>query len=285
MVTVGKYTDKDQNILEYSVFMPEGHSKALLHIVISGSETDAYYENLCKVFNSSGIAVFFSALDIASNQKKSDAELVNKILYKASAVRKRYKNLPFFVMGQAISSLAVSAAAASNNIYDGMILVSPDTLGAPGRMRFSKLRKIADKDPTELSEKAKKILLSRAGSVRKDALSDTEEAGLSLNSSAVLSVAELLSYVFSTQWYKDIPKGMSTLLATGEFSPFSDYSEGVKKVCDKLDEYDMSDVIVITYSAASENVIRDKNVRFAENTAKWISERAENIANAKRMGF
>jgi hypothetical protein len=286
MVTVGKYTDNNQNILEYSVLMPTEHAKALVQIVTSPDLPDKNYEVLANTLTESGIAVFFCPLDLEAEREISDTEIAEKILYQASAVRKRYKNLPFFVMGQAISSLAVSAAAASNDIYDGMILVSPDTLGAIGKLGYSKLSKIAAKDPLGYSEKAKKVIIKRAKSVREEITADTEVASMKLNNSALLSVAKLLSYVFTSQWYKDVPKGMSTLLASGDFSPLTEFAHGAQKVCNKLDDADMSDIILYVYGDnVYENVIRDKNERFSATLVKWILERAENISNARRPSF
>lgn len=286
MVTVGKYTDNNQNTLEYSVLMPAEHSKALVQIVTSSDMPCKNYETLANTLTNAGIAVFFCPLDLEGEREMSDNGIVEKILYQASAVRKRYKNLPFFVMGQAISSLAVSAAAASNDIYDGMILVSPDTLGAIGKLGYSKLVKIAAKDSLGYSEKAKKVILKRAKNVRWEIVADTEVASMKLNNSVMLAVAKLLSYVFTSQWYKDVPKGMSTFLASGDFSPLTEFAHGAQKVCNKLDDADMSDIILYVYGDnVYENVIRDKNERFSATLVKWILERAENISNARRLGF
>ena len=59
MVTVGKYTDNNQNTLEYSVLMPAEHSKALVQIVTSSDMPCKNYETLANTLTDAGIAVFF----------------------------------------------------------------------------------------------------------------------------------------------------------------------------------------------------------------------------------
>ncbi len=227
-----------------------------------------------------------------------DVVLIKDLGSMVTLMRKRFRHLPFFLLGHSMGSFVARAYVASHpNDFDGAIFS-----GTCERMSFSfglkrRLSKAVKKAGRAYSKEVEEIMIGdykaafpEEGSwiTTNPAAFDRDDplAGHPMLADAYHDMFRLIEYVSSDEWLKDYPKGMPTFFISGERDPLGGRGEGIVALADDLVEKDASDVVYRIYKGEKHETLgslSDALVR--ADLLSWLNEKRQAQIALDTMGF
>jgi len=210
-------------------------------------------------------------------EKDGDVTLVKDLETLTALVRRRFRQLPFFVFAHSLGSCIARAFASSHpNVFDGMLLS-----GAVKHFYFSffkkrKLNKAIAKAGRTPSREVEALVmgdlvapfLKEEGSWLTTDIAmlpqDDPYCGRAMCADAYGDMLKLISYISSDECLEATPRAMPILFLAGERDPLG--GEALRELCDEMEEMEFSKVTLTVYpgekhellfSRAKDTVVRD----------------------------
>ena len=300
-----------RSTVKYAVLVPEGNPRAVVQIVHGMNEYFGRYEELAAYLCERGFVVcghdhighgysaaneddlgFFADSD-GDKYVVSDVGLLHDVM------RKKYRSLPYILIGHSFGSFVSRAYVASHPDAVDALLLS----GTAGQ-----------KQPVGMGKFVCKFLMLFGGKHKRSKLvknicfagynkrfeektgfewvtNDPEKLDKYVNDKfcnyiftlqAFYDMFRLIEYIQSEQWYDDMPKGVPIFVIAGENDPVGNYTKGVETMLEKLRDKGVSDLQYKVYSGERHELYTGlrRQEAFAD-TAEWINEKIEGIIEAR----
>ena len=271
--------------LKGKIYLPEGETKGLLHVVHGMTEYIGRYDGFMRQMAECGYITFgYDHIGHGQTAPKEDLGyfadndgwklLVDDVFIYGSEVKNEMgRELPFVLMGHSMGSFIVRLAAAKYNHYDKLIVMGtggPNPAAGAGIALAGILKKL--KGPRGYS---KLIYTMAFGSYNKGFEQENDQyAWLSVDKanrdryrkdplctfpftvSAMQDLVKLNKYCNDPNWFEKIDKMKPILLVAGSEDPVGEHGKGVKKVCELLKEGD-ANVQMKLYDGYRHEILQD----------------------------
>jgi len=260
--------------------------KAILQITHGMSEYIERYDAFAKFLNSNGIAVVgHDHIGHGQSANPKDygyfGEKDGWLCFAADVekmfeiTKAEYPNTPYFLMGHSMGSFVARAWFSKHcKDIDGIIFMgtagSNPALGL-GKALVSTIR--AFKGSRHHSRTVTAVAfgtyndhipnyktyndwLTRDQAVVDEYVKDPS-CGFVFTLAGYADLFNLLSYINSNQWYKDIPKDIPILLIAGDDDPVGSYGKGPTEVAAKLEEAGCEDVSLLLYEGMRHEILNE----------------------------
>lgn len=304
------------NKVKYYIRLPETNPRGILQIVHGMCEYFERYEELCSYLCDRGIIVcgndhvghgesvenddqlgFFAESD-------GDRAVVSDVAALRDIMRKKYRMLPYVMLGHSFGSFVARAYAASNSdAIDALILSGTSGQKMPvrsgralcklvgalrGKKHRSKLihsvvfggynKRFKVKDPTGYE-----WVTSDPEALKKYA--SDKKCTFMFTVQAYLDMFALISYIQSDKWYADLSPALPIFIMAGENDPLSEYTSGIFEMMKKLKDKNVTDLEYRIYKNERHELLTGLSKLDAfEDVYDWMSERFEGIVKLKLGG-
>ena len=265
---------------------PVDNPKAVLQIAHGMSEYIERYGAFAEYLNANGIAVV--GHDHIGHGRSSDRKDYGYFGEKdgwlnfASDVQKmfeitkaEYPDIPYFMMGHSMGSFIVRTWFGKHcRDIDGVIFMGTaganPALGA-GKSIVSVLRKLkGDRHISKLitamafgsynkhipDAKTHHDWLTRDDAVIAEYVKDPA-CGFTFSLAGYADLFNLLTYINSDRWYKDIPKDIPVLLVAGDDDPVGSYGKGPSEVAGKMEDAGCEDISLLLYEGMRHEILNE----------------------------
>ena len=260
--------------------------KAILQITHGMSEYIERYDAFAKFLNANGIAVV--GHDHVGHGHSADPKDYGYFGEKdgwltfAADVQKmfeitkaEYPDIPYFLMGHSMGSFVARTWFGKHcKDVDGVIFMGTagtnPALGA-GKALVSLMRKFKggrhiSKTVTALAfgsynkhisgAKTYNDWLTRDDAVVAEYVKDPA-CGFTFTLAGYSDLFNLLAYINSDQWYKDIPKDIPVLVIAGGDDPVGEYGKGPSEVAGKMEDSGCEDVSLLLYEGMRHEILNE----------------------------
>lgn len=282
-------------------FVPKKAPRAIVQIVHGMTEHIGRYHRLAEVLTDAGFVVcgndhlghggsVRNADEYGFFAKKNGVEHVLRDVRKMTLLaRKRYPNLPFFLLGHSMGSMfarlyAVRCACDIDALIclgttgtqkllplgEGLSALIDVTKGSHYRSAF--LTKTAFRGYCSrcAPEEGPKAWVSRDRSVVQEGYGDISRNFI-FTASAYRDLFKLIRLINADAWYRAFPVNLPTLLASGTEDPVGGYGEGVREVADKLLRRGVKDLSFYLYPDVRHELHNDPDAPiFFDDLLEWM---------------
>lgn len=315
--TSGTYLSSDkQHNIAYYVYTPDSNPSAVLQLSHGMCEFLERYENLADWFAERGVVVcgndHLGHGGSCSNDddygylgEKDGAEhLADDLEGLRLIMRKRYRSLPYIMLGHSMGSFAARAYAVRYpDSLDGLILSGTTGgekhIGAAiflaklvaalrgGRYRSRFLRRLAngrclgrfkgEKDPT--------AWLSKDMESRRNYKED-KRCSFIFTAQGYRDLFGLIKDISSDEWIAAYPRQLPTLIISGTDDPVGGYGAGVQSLCDKLQDAEVYELSLKLYQGFRHEILNEPE-RFTvyQDIYDWIMQVREGVLECRSQGY
>ncbi len=303
--------------IKYYVMRPETAPLAVIQIVHGMKEYIARYTELCSYLCSLGFVVCghdqighgesvkeLSELGYFA-KNDGDVALVSDVEQLRLIMKKKYRALPYILLGHSFGSFVARAYAASHpDAIDGLILS-----GTAGQKQPVKLAKALCsflaffKGWKHRSNLVTNVAFSgynsnfkfKGCSGNEWVTSDPEElkrynadpkCTTNFTLSGYYDMFSVIDYIQSEQWYSDMPKGLPIFILAGGLDPVSNNTKGLFPMMEKLHELDHSNIEFKIYEKERHEPFTGLCKREAfEDVSAWCFEIIVGVRQAKMQSI
>ncbi len=312
--TVGHYLSTDKKTeIRYVVYTPAMPPHAILQIVHGMNGTVAGYQEFALFMAQHGVIVcgedhIGHGLSTTEEEKwhfgsgEMTDILVSDIAYLTSILRRKYRRLPYILLGHSLGSFLVRAlitVPAHTEKIDGAILMGTSAERPSGfrRMPFSLVCKM--KGEKSVSPMLNKIFYSR---LRKKFAHEGDHAWLSADrayteriakanpsiyftAKGFLDIFDLLAAVNADEWTEEIPPGLPLLLVSGEDDAVGEYGAGIRQLHERLQDAEICNLTCKLYPKMRHEILHDTDKeKVFDDLLSWIDKVAEGKVAASVQG-
>lgn len=314
--TTGSYKSSDGvTDIAYAVFTPVIPAVAVLQIVHGMCEYFARYEEFAAYLADNGVVVcgedHLGHGDTAKSpedygffgSKDGDRHLVDDVEGLRALIRKRYRALPYFMLGHSMGSfIARSYITRYGSNIDGVIISG--TSGGDQPLKFGKF--LARVICALRGERYRSRLLRNIsmGSYNKRFASENDiTSWLSRNlenrrqyaadprctfiftARGYYDLFSLLQSVSGEDWAPSVPRGLPIFIISGGEDPVGDYGKGPQLVADRLQDCEVYDISFRIYPDMRHEILNEVGrEQVYSDVLEWIMRVREGVIE-DRMGL
>ena len=295
------------NRIHVMLWLPEGEVKCILQISHGMVEHIGRYAAFAKYLNRFGILVVGNdhlghGKSVASDDDlgyfgEGDASknLVRDLHTVTSNMKKRYPNIPYFIMGHSMGSFLVRRYIMTyGDDVDGAILMGtgdpkPAAIAA-GKALVKGLVKaqgehyrstVVNKVMFGLynsrieNKRTEKDWLTRDNAEVDKYLSD-KKCNFIFTLNGDMTLLDTLTYIQNDRHIEKIPKDLPIYMVSGLSDPVGDYGDGVLHVFDHLKASGVSDVEIKLYDGCRHELLNETNkYEVFKDIKDWINEQQQ----------
>jgi alpha-beta hydrolase superfamily lysophospholipase len=304
-----------KNQIAYTVWIPDSTPRGIVQIVHGMTEYVDRYEDLARFFCENGLVVcgddhlghgrtaacdedlgYFGATD-------GDRFLVEDAYSLQKLMRKKYRSLPYILLGHSMGSFITRALISVHpEIADAVILSGTAGGGQPlwlGKMlctwltwlhgdryrsRFLSRLSFWGYNKRFKGSTGCEWVCSDLDNIRKYA--SDKWCTFTFTVSAYRDLFTLLEYVNSDEWYDKMPLYLPILLVSGSEDPVGNYTKGIDSIVDKLSEREFSDVECLIYEGERHEVHNGlKRDQVYHDLLNWIDRVLQGVIEAKTQSI
>ncbi len=301
--------------VKYYIRLPETTPRAIVQIVHGMCEFFERYDDLCLYLCDRGFIVCGNDHIGHGASVESDADfgffaendgdrvVVADVANLRDMMKKKYKMLPYVMLGHSFGSFVARAYAASNpNAIDALILS-----GTSGQKMPVKAGKLLCKVIRSLKGKRYRSRLIKSMAfagynkrfkvdhptgcewVTSDpyalkAYAEDKRCTFIFTVQAFYDMFSLISYIQSDKWYNDFPPSLPLFIMAGENDPVSKYTNGIFEMMKALKAKYVCDIEYRVYKGERHEVLTGLSKYEAfEDIYGWIDERLEDLVKIKTL--
>ena len=296
--------------IAYTVWTPDEIPRAIVQIVHGMNEYVDRYDEFANYLASNGIVVCGddhlghgrtaqNADDLGFfGEKDGDRFLVEDVLALNKIMKKKYRSLPYILLGHSMGSFISRAYVSVHpETVDAFIASGTAGKGQPfglgkficsvvasfrgKRYRSELIRKLAFSGYNKKCGGSLGIEWVTTDPENQIKYANDPKCTFTFTVQAYHDLFELLSYVNSDEWYGLVPESLPILFIAGKDDPVGNYSKGVTEVADRLSDK-MSDLRVKLYENERHELLTGlKRKTVFADLLEWINERIDGV-NAAR---
>jgi alpha-beta hydrolase superfamily lysophospholipase len=309
--TTGTYPSSDkEHQISYNIYTPDIPPVAVLQISHGMCEHIERYEEFAEYLTGHGIVVcgndhlghgsavpedrgFFGSSGGAGH-------LVDDIEELRVIMRRRYRSLPYILLGHSMGSFIVRAYIVKyKDTIDGVIL-SGTSGGDPRlkfglfltniliklrgeryRSRFVKRLQTANNNMRFKDENDSASWLTKDKEKRR-IYNDDERCNFIFTLRGYNDLFRLLADVTSDQWALSVPKGLPVFIISGADDPIGDYGKGVQEVCDRLQDAEIYDLTMKLYPDCRHEILNEtERGKVFGDIYDWIMKVREGVIECR----
>ncbi|MHB1154798.1 MAG: alpha/beta fold hydrolase [Eubacteriales bacterium] len=284
--TTGSYLSADkEHMLDYYVWTPES-PVAVLQICHGMGELMERYEDFAVHMAQRGIVVCGSdhlghGSSVSAEDRgffgnsDGDVHLVDDVEGLRLLIRRRYRYLPYILLGHSMGSFIARAHMVKyKDALDGVILSG--TSGGDDRIKFGlflsglmiKLRggryrskwiknmTMKGRNDRFKAEKCTSSWLTKDEKIRSRFDSD-QRCSFIFTVRGYHDMFKLLRDVSAESWAPSVPKGLPIFIISGTDDSLGDYGKGVQQVCDRLQDAEVYDLSLKLYPGLRHEVLNE----------------------------
>lgn len=311
--TTGTYlsSDKEHNIAYY-VWTPEIPPVAVLQISHGMCEFMERYEEFAFYLTERGIVVCGSDHlghgNSASAEDRGffgrtggDGHLVDDIEGLRLIMRRRYRSLPYILLGHSMGSFIARVYMVKySDALDGVILSGTSGGDVPikfglfisglliklrgERYRSKWLKNLTSKDNNKRfkSEKNTVSWLSKDENIRGKYLAD-ERCSFIFTVRGYNVMFKLLRDISAEDWAPSVPKGLPVFIISGADDPVGNYGTGVQLVCDRLQDAEIYDLSMKLYPGCRHEILNEiERETVYSDICDWIMKVREGVLECRK---
>jgi alpha-beta hydrolase superfamily lysophospholipase len=310
--TTGTYpsSDKEHNIVYY-VYTPEIPPVAVLQITHGMYEYTERYEEFADYFTGRGIVVCgndhlgHGATSLPEDRgffgsSGGSEHLVDDLEGLRTVMRRRYRNLPYILLGHSMGSFVARAYITKyTDTLDGVILSGNS--GGDKRLKFGlfvsnlliKLRgeRYRSRWLKNLQSKNNNIRfktendetswISKDVEIRRK-YADDERGNFIFTVRGYNDMFRILLNVSSEEWASSVPKGLPIFMIGGADDPIGDYGNGVQLVCDRLQDAEIYDLTMKIYPGCRHELLNEtERETVYSDIYDWIMKVREGVLECR----
>lgn len=261
----GKYRSTDtENDIAYHIYVPRGGVRAVIQISHGMCEHIGRYEEFAGYMSRRGILICGNDHLGHGDSVRTPEDfgffgedngwryIVRDLRTLTRIIKNRYGGVPYFLLGHSMGSFAVRAYISDfDEKIDGCILLGTNGGESIARLGEAVCRQMIKKNgPRFRSETLDKLSSglyndripdnrthldwTTRDAAEVDRIIADKKADFIFTASGFLDLVLLLSYVTSSGWAAEVPKGLPILLASGDADPVGNYGRGVMRVFEAL---------------------------------------------------
>lgn len=290
----------------YTQYLPESKKKIGSVIILHGmQEHSGRYDEFANYLAYHGLAVLTydhpghgktarNKDELGFLHKKKPGELLIKVgISMSEFFNAQHPELPHFILGHSLGSFITrNVIREIGKQFRGVVLVGTGSSmngGSIGTFFLGLLNKVSTAVRSQfMNDKFGQInnakfkdepnfedlnWLSLSERNRQNYLDD-ELSGIDFSNNAFYGAAQVAHWGTKSNWYKNVPKGLSFLLVSGEDDPIGDFGNGVKQTVGDLLKNGNKDVLFHLYPKLRHELLNEevkKEVYF--EILEWIQER------------
>ena len=303
--------------IKYYIRRPEGNPRAVIQIVHGMNEYFGRYEELCSYLCAEGFVVcghdqLGHGASVSCDEDlgffadgNGDVALVSDVGTLHGIMKKKYRFLPYVLLGHSFGSFVSRAYAATHHgAIDGLVLSGTSGQKMPvGAGKLLCKLVAAFKGWRYRSQLVANIAFSgynkqfgNKGSTGKEwVTSDPEALRAYVNDKycnflftlrGFFDMFSIIDYIQSDKWYDDMPKGLPVFLMSGELDPVSNNTKGLFELMEKLKDRDMCNIEFVIYKGEHHEPFTGlcKNEAF-KDLSDWTEERIQGVIEARMQGY
>lgn len=297
--------NQENTVVGYLYIPQTEQIRGVLQIVHGMAEHMGRYEEFGKFMAEQGYVVCGhdqvghgkSALDAENrgyfgNIKPGYETLVEDVHYLQVATARRFRKVPYFLLGHSMGSyIARLYAAKYGNALTGLILsgtgsgIGPLTAVAQTLLSIDTQRN----GEKHVNKRFDKLAFGGLNSEIKNPISsydwitrdpdrlanylEDEECGFIFTNNGYTTLMDLMYKCNEKSTFQKTPKDLPILLIAGSADPCGNYGKGVTKVAKQLEEAGVHQVDYILYAGARHEILQEINREEVENDVfDWIEE-------------
>ena len=300
-----------ETAIAYYVYTPEDTPRAVLQISHGMCEFIERYEDFAAFLCEHGIVVCgndhkghgasaASAEDYGYFGDKGIQVLTNDLDELRKIMRKRYRSLPFILMGHSMGSfISRDYMARYGNNVDGVILSGTAgkhkqiglAIALSGMIRFFRGKRYRSSLIEKLAsgkynvrfaeEKDKYSWLTKDQAIR-DIYRKDERCTFTFTVEAYHDMFELLKDINTDAWAQSVPKGLPVFLIAGEEDPVGAYGEGVKEVYSLLETIELNELKMKLYPGCRHELVNEtERETVYQDIVEWIDGICEGVIKCR----
>lgn len=310
--STGTFLSGDQKTnCAYYVYTPEVNPKAIVQICHGMCEYMERYEHVAEFLTGQGYVVCgedhlghgntaATPEDYGYFGSEGYEGLIRNVENLRQIMRKRYRSLPYILLGHSMGSFIVRQYAVDyKDSIDALVICGTSSGAQPlnagilltgllskirgERYRSSFVRNISFKGYNDRfkSENDPYSWLTRSKECRVSYASDSK-SGFTFTLNGYNAMFRLLKSVSSEEWANEVPKGLPIYIISGDEDPVGDYGEGVKTVYDRLIAAEICNLKIKLYEGARHELFNEINREevFAD-LLEWLNETVDGVREAR----
>lgn len=296
--------------IAYTVWTPDDLPRAVVQIVHGMNEFVDRYDELANYLAAHGIVVCGddhlghgrtakTSDDLGFfGEKDGDRFLVEDVLTLNKIMKKKYRSLPYILLGHSMGSFisrayvsvhpetvdafVVSGTAGKGQPFGlGKLVCSVVAAFRGNRYRSKLIKKLAFSGYNKRCKGDYGVEWVTTDPVNLSKYAGDPKSTFDFTVRAYHDMFSLLSYVNSDEWYDLMPESLPILFVAGKEDPVGNYSKGVVEVADRLSDK-MSDLTVKLYDGERHELHTGlKRQEYFADLLEWINERIDGV-NAAR---
>lgn len=314
--TEGSYRSADkEHDLHYCVWTPEGNPRGVIQICHGMNEFIERYQATAEYLAGLGYVIcgndmlghgeacppddrgFFGSEDGVENIV-ADVEGLRLIM------RKRYRMLPYFLLGHSMGSFVARAYVTRYpDALDGLILCGTSgtvksvknglkllrlLIALKGeRYRSPFVYKLAYKGYNDrfAAEKDPVAWLSKNVENRQAAYND-ERFNFIFTLRGYQTLLLLLQEISDPQWALDYPKSLPVLVLSGKDDPVGAYGSGPHEICDRLQDADVAEISLRLYDNCRHELFNEPEASdILREMGEWIDGVRDGVIEYRNAGW
>ena len=317
--TLGTFLSIDgEHNITYYIYTPDGGDsedeyvppRAVLQLTHGMCEYIERYEEFAKFLTARGV-IFCGADHLGHGASVSSPDdfgyfggsyenLIDDQEQLRVIMRKRYRSLPYIMLGHSMGSFVARAYIAKyKSALDGVIICgtagSKKNVGVGiflsgliskirgGRHRSKLLHRAATSGYNSRfsSEKDERSWLSKSEDIRRRYDKD-EKCNFMFTAEGYNELLRLIRGVTGEEWAKSVPQGLPTLLISGTDDPVGNYGKGIAEVEEWLCNAELYEIRVKMYPGCRHELLNEpESGEISEDILKWIEDVREGVIEAR----
>lgn len=304
-------SDDQKTSCKYYIYTPEANPKAIVQICHGMLEYMERYEHVAAFLTEHGYIVCGEDHLGHGNTAVTPEDygyfgsggfdgLVNNVEKLRLMMRKRYRSLPYIMLGHSMGSFIVRQYVVDyKNEIDALVICGtsggdePLTVGIMltsllskifgERYRSNFVRKMSFMGYNNrfIDEKDPFSWLTRDKDCRTAFASDPK-VSFTFTLNGYNTMLRLLKSVSSEEWANEVPKGLPIYMISGTEDPVGHDGKGVKAVYDRLSEAEICNLKIKLYEGARHELFNEINrEEVLSDLLEWLNETIDSIREAR----